>query len=176
MYGSAKARRDSRPRLPGERSSPGFRISLRSSGAGLHPAGQPRAAVALRLELFLQPLPNLEVLMIKLRSLHRKLRRLAHEASLKHERHGVPYIHRLQLRPARLLKSFRVRPVTSHAIMQAGAARDEAFRLGVIFTVDQPHELVHKVAMKPRRTKGMLGHHPSWRKDCEVNIRGSRNL
>src|SRR6202165_3927706 len=126
------------------------------------------------LELLPQPLPNLKVLMIKLRSLQRKLRRLAHEARLEHERHGVAYINRLQLRLTRLFKSLKVRPVTSHAIVQAGAPRHEAFRLGVIFPVNQPHKLVHEIPMKPRRTKRMLGNHPSRRKDREVNIRGSR--
>src|SRR5258708_31835311 len=114
--------------------------------------------------------------MIKLRSLQRKLRRLANKACLEHERHGVAYIARLQLCLARLLKCFCVWPMARHAIVQAGAARDEAFRLCVIFAVDQPHELVHKIAVKPRRTKRMLRYHPSRRKDRKVDIRGSRNV
>src|SRR6266403_4028124 len=114
--------------------------------------------------------------MIKLRSLQRKLRRLTHKASLEHKRQGVAQIDRLQVRLARLLKRFSVRPVTSHAIVQAGATWDESFRLGVILTVDQSHELVHEIAMKPRRTKRMFGHHPSRRKDDKVDIGHPRNL
>src|SRR5437899_12971304 len=127
---------------PSERSSPGFRMSLQSSVAGFAPPDS-RGRLSLRLELFLQPLPNLKVLMIKLRSLQRKLRRLAHEARLQHERHCVAYIHRLQLGLAGFLKCFIVRPVTSHAIVQARPPRHEAFRPGVIFTVDQSHKHPH---------------------------------
>src|SRR3982074_1163462 len=128
------------------------------------------------IELLPQPLPNLKVLMIKLRSLQRKLRRLAHKASLEHERHGVADVNRLQLRLTRLFKSLKVWPVTRHAIVQAGAPRHESLCLSVIFTVDQPHKLVHEIPMKPRRTKCMLGNHPSRRKDREVNVRSSRNF
>src|ERR1019366_3619290 len=124
-------------------------------------------------ELFSQSLPALKVLMIKLRGLERKLRRLAHKTSLEHERQSVVQIDGLQLGCTRSRKCFRVGPVTRHAIVQTGAARHEPFRLGVIFAADQPHELVHEVAMKPRWTKRMLGDHPTRRKDYEVDVGGS---
>src|SRR6266404_9720994 len=101
------------PGCPSERSSPGFRMSLQSSLTGFAPLDS-RGRPSLRLELFLQPLPNLKVLMIKLRGLQRKLRRLAYEARLKHERHCVLHVNRFQFGIARLFKSFSVRPVASH--------------------------------------------------------------
>ncbi len=66
--------------------------------------------------------------------------------------------------------------MTRHAIVQAGAAGDESFRLRVVFAADQPHEFVHKVAMKPRRTERMLGHHPARRKNREVHVGRARNF
>src|SRR5207344_2567460 len=119
-------------------------------------------------KLLPQSLPALKVLMIKLRGLQRKLRRLAHKTSLEHERQSVVQIDWLQLGLARFFKCFRVGPVARHAIVQAGAARYEPFRLGIIFPADQPHEFVHEVAMKPRWTKRMLGHHPARGKDYEI--------
>src|SRR5580658_1385877 len=132
--------------------------------------------VARALEPVAQSLPALEVLMIEFGSLERKLRRLTHKASLEHEGQRVLHVHRLQFGLARLLKRFRVGTVTRHAIVQAGATWHESLRLGVIFTMDQPHELVHEVAMKPGRTKRMLRNHPSRRKNREVNIGGPENL
>jgi len=35
---------------------------------------------------------------------------------------------------------------------------------------DQAHEFIHEVAMKPRRTKRMLGNHPSRREDDEIDV------
>src|ERR1035441_7345499 len=122
------------------------------------------------LELLPQPLPALEVLMIKLRSLQRKLRRLAHKPSLEHERQGVAKIERLQFRLARPLKCFGVGPVTRHAIVHPGPRGHESFRLGIILTANQPHKLIHEVAMEPRRTKRVLGNHPSRRENDKVNI------
>jgi len=124
-----------------------------------------------------ETLPALEVIRLQLRGFEREARRADQHGRLEHERHRVADLVRLRRVAHRcLFERVGIRPMARHAVVQARAARHEAFRLGVIFTVDQPHELVHKIAMKPRRTKCMLGHHPSRRKDCEVNIRGSRNL
>src|SRR5271165_670934 len=131
---------------------------------------------ARRLELFSQSLPALEVLVIELGRLERKFCRLTHEASFEHECHGVAEINRLQFGLARLLEGFSVGAVASHAIVQTGAAGHESFSLGVIFAADQPHELVHEVAMEPGRTERMLGNHPSRRENYEVNIGGSGNF
>src|ERR1700690_691628 len=114
-----------------------------------------RGRLSLR-ELLPQPLPAFEVLMIKLRTLQRKLRRLAHEPSLEHERHSVAEIDRLQLGLARFFERLRVRAVTRHAIVQASAARHESLRLGVVFPANQPHEFIHEIAVKPGRTERML--------------------
>src|ERR1700691_3234405 len=108
------------------------------------------------LKLLPQPLPALEVLMVEMRTLERKFRWLAHEASLEHERQSVAQINRRQCRLADLLKGLSLGSMPCHAIVQAGAARHKPFSLRVIFTANQPHELVHEIAMKPRRTKCML--------------------
>src|SRR5580700_5332086 len=128
------------------------------------------------VKLFLQPLPALEVLMIELRSLQREPRRPARKARLKHERERVLCIHGLQLGLAGLLKRLCIRAVPRHAIVQARAARHKTFGLGVVLAINQPHKLIHEVAMKPRRSKRMLGHHPARRKNHEVKIRSPRNL
>ncbi len=51
-----------------------------------------------------------------------------------------------------------------HHVVQAEAAGREAFGLGVIDAVDQPHELRHDVAMIPGRAEGVLRHRPAFGK------------
>ena len=73
-------------------------------------------------------------------------------------------------------EGFGVGTVAAHAVVQAGAAGDEAFGLGVVFALDQAHELVHEVAVEPRRAEGVLGHHPARREDGEVDVGGAGQL
>src|ERR1700677_1210168 len=128
------------------------------------------------LEFLSQSLPDLETLMVELCALQRKFRRLAYESSLEHKRHRVLHVDWLQISLARLLKRFRVRPMTRHAIVQAGATGHKSFCLGVVFASNEPHEFIHEVAMKPGWTKRMLGNHPSRRKYDKVNICCPRNF
>ena len=57
--------------------------------------------------------------------------------------------------------------------MKAGAAGEEAFGFGVVLAVDEAHELVAHVAMKPRRAEGVFGDEPAWREDGEVYVGGA---
>ena len=52
----------------------------------------------------------------------------------------------------------------------------KAFGLGIVGAEDQAHEFVHQVAMEPRRTEGVLGDHPTRRKDREVAVGGAGNV
>ena len=68
------------------------------------------------------------------------------------------------------LEGLGVGAVARHAIVQAGSAGKKAFGLGVVFAVDEAHELVHHVAVKPGRAKGVLGDKPARGKDREVAL------
>ncbi len=63
-----------------------------------------------------------------------------------------------------------IRAVGAHAVVQRRATRHEALSLGVVCTVDQAHEFVHQVAMKPRRPEGIFSDHPTWREDHEIDV------
>jgi hypothetical protein len=65
-----------------------------------------------------------------------------------------------------------VRPVRQHHVVQAHAARHEAFFLGVVLAVDQAHEFAHDVAVIPGRAEGVFGHQPARREDDEIDIGG----
>ena len=90
---------------------------------------------------------------------------------LKHERQRPVDVVGLQLCLACPVECIDIWAMTRHAVMQAGAARHKALRLGVVLSENQPHELVHHVAVKPGRTKGMLRNHPARRKNHKVHIR-----
>ena len=64
--------------------------------------------------------------------------------------------------------------VAGHQIVQAHAAGREAFGLGVIVAVDQPHALAHHVAVEPGRAERVLGDHPARREDDEIGIGAAR--
>src|ERR1035438_4752371 len=128
------------------------------------------------IELLSQSLPALEVLVIELRGLQSKPGRLAHEASLEHEGQRVLDVNGLQIGLAGLLECLGIGSMTSHAIVQARAAGHESLSLRVVLSMDQSHELIHEIAMKPRWTKGVLGNHPARREDYEVKIGGARNF
>lgn len=63
----------------------------------------------------------------------------------------------------------------THATVQRRASRQEALGLGIVGALDQSHELVHQVAMEPRRTEGVFRHHPAWWEDHEIEIRQAVN-
>ncbi len=54
--------------------------------------------------------------------------------------------------------------------MQAGSAGEKAFGLGVVLAVDEAHELVHHVAVKPGWAEGVFGDEPARREDGEVDV------
>ena len=125
------------------------------------------------LEVLFQALPTFVVIVLQFGGFHGPARGPADEARLKHERHGAAQVLRFEFRVDGFFESFRVRAVAGHAVMQAGASGQEAFGLGVVFAVDQSHELIHKVAMEPGRAKCVLGNGPARRKDSEVAICGA---
>src|SRR3984885_9074157 len=123
----------------------------------------------------LQSLPALEVFVLQNSCLHGKFCGPYHKLRLKHEGQRVIDVLRLQIRFAGTFKGLRIRTMTSHAVMQAGPARHEAFRLRVVCAEYKTHELVHQVAMKPGRPEGVIGNHPSRREYGKVAVRRSRN-
>ena len=131
---------------------------------------------ARHVKLFAQTLPDLEVLTIELGSLKRIFRWLTDKAGLEHKSQRVLNANRFQVGIACFLEGLGVWAVARHAIVQAGAAGDKAFRLGIVLATNQPHELVHKIAMEPGGTEGALGNHPTRRKNYEVKIRGAGNF
>src|SRR5258707_14130105 len=77
---------------------------------------------------------------------------------------------RLPFCSTRSLEGLGVRTMTGHTVVKTPATREKAFGLGVIFPIDQAHELVHHISMEPRRPECMLSHQPAWRKDRKINI------
>src|SRR6185437_2374690 len=142
------------------------------------PPGPPSArgppSLPRRPEVILQPLPAFVILVLPNLRLQRELRRPHRQPCLEHKSQRVGQMHRLQLRLARPLPCFGVRPMPCHAVVQTRAARNKPLRLRVLLAEHQPHELVHHVAVKPRRPEGVLGHDPSRRENRKVHIRGSR--
>ena len=124
-------------------------------------------------KLLLQALPAFEIIVLQLGGFDRIARQPHGVAALEHERHGVVDLLRLELRARRLLPALGVRAVRAHAIVQARAARQEAFRLGVIGAVEKPHELGHDVAMEPRRPERVFADQPARREDREIDGRGA---
>ena len=130
----------------------------------------------LPVKCLARSLPAGEVVGLPLRRLQRKARWPDDIAALEHEGERRFDLVRGECSRARPLEGRRVGPVTAHAVVQARAARREAFRLGVVNTVDQAHEFAHHVAMEPGRAKGVLGDHPARRKDHEVKVGRSRRV
>jgi len=96
--------------------------------------------------------------------------RVNHVAGFDHERHGLIHFLRLAGIGLRgLLERRRIRAVAGHAIMQTGAAGDEALCLGIIRAMNQTHEFAGDIAMEPWRTEGIFGRQPARRKNHEVH-------
>ena len=109
--------------------------------------------------------------MLKLRRFHREPRRLDHRARFEHEGHRIGDVLGLGgVGGAGLLEGFSIRTVPAHAVVQAAPSRHEAFLLGVVDAVDQPHELAGEVAVEPGRAEGVLHGQPARREDHEVDV------
>jgi hypothetical protein len=114
--------------------------------------------------------------MLARRGVHRELRGTTYEASLEHKRQCAIELYWLQLGLTGAIEGFGVGTVAAHAVVQTGSAGDETFGLGVVFSFDEAHELIHEVAVEPRRPEGVLGDDPAGRKDREVHIGRPMNL
>ena len=107
--------------------------------------------------MLFEVLPALEIFTLQLRCFQRKLRRLDDGRRLEHEGHGIGHLAGpAGVGRAGFRERVRIRSVAGHAVVQAGAARHEAFGLGIIGAVDQAHELAGHIAMKPRRAKSVF--------------------
>ncbi len=107
---------------------------------------------------------------------HGELRWTADEARLEHEGEGAFEFDGLQFGGAGSGEGFGVGAVAAHAVVEAGSAGDEAFGLGVVFALNEAHELVHEVAVEPRWAEGVLGDDPARREDGEVHVGGAGDL
>src|SRR5262249_24847990 len=110
-----------------------------------------------RIESLLQSLPAIGIIVLQRGRLRRVRRDAFGKAGLEHEGHGAREFYRLQLAIARVIEGLAVRTVRQHAIVQAHSAGNEAFGLGVVDAIDQPHELTHDVHVIPGRTEGVFG-------------------
>src|SRR5579862_5189282 len=122
-----------------------------------------------------QILPALEVLFVEFRRFESKFRRAANETSFKHEGQRIRKIDRLQFRGSRFFEGLTIRAVSSHAVVQAGSARDETFRFSIVLSANQAHKFIHEIAVEPWRTEGVLGDHPARRENHKIKVRSSRN-
>ena len=149
------------------------RAIARSPWSRAGPAAPARPVSLAAGKVLLEALPAFEVVMLKLRGFDGIARQPHREPALEHERHSVLDLVRLERHLGGPLPGLGVRAVRGHAIVQAGAARQEAFRLGVVGAMQQAHELGHDVAVKPRRPERVLGDEPAWRENHEIDIGGA---
>src|ERR1700754_2622263 len=97
------------------------------------------------IEVLLQPLPAVNIVVLPRRQFGGVFRHPLAVAGLEHEGERVGKLHRLQVGLACVLKRLAVGTVRQHLVVQAHAARHEAFGLSVIDAVNQAHELRHDV-------------------------------
>src|SRR5450830_1078938 len=140
-----------------------------------------RYALLLRALLWVEVLldvhPALIIIFLQRRRSQCMTRRLDDVTCLEHESHRISDLVRLAgIAAARLLKGRAVRTVTGHAIVQTGAAGTKAFRLGVVFAMNQAHELTRDIAVEPGWTESMFGGKPARRKDHEVQRIHTRRI
>ena len=126
--------------------------------------------------MLIQPLPAFEIIVLQFRQLDGVAREPHGVAALEHERHGVFDLVRLELGVRRALPGVGVGAVGGHAIVQAGAAGQKTFGLGVVDAVQQAHELGHDVAVIPRRPERVLADEPARREDDEIDCCGARHV
>src|SRR5215831_2607897 len=127
-------------------------------------------SASCRIEPLAQPFPAAVVLRLKLWRLERKARRTHYVTRLEHERHGVGDARRLGKIGVRcFLERIGVGPMSGHAVVQACATRQKAFGLGVVYALDQSHELACHVAVEPRWAESVLHRENAGRKDHEVD-------
>ena len=107
---------------------------------------------------------------------HGKFCGAADEAGLKHEGEGAFEFNGLEVGGAGAFEGLGVGAVAGHAVVEAGSAGDEAFGFGVVFALDEAHELVHEVAVEPGGAEGVLGDDPAWGEDDEVGVGGAGDL
>src|SRR6185312_8857464 len=99
-------------------------------------------------------MPALCVIVLQLRRFLSLPRWPDHGARLEHEGHGVDDVAWLaRIHCTGLGERRRVRAVPAEAVVQRRTARHEAASLGVVFAVDQAHELTRDVAVKPGRAE-----------------------
>src|SRR5581483_11371561 len=86
-------------------------------------------------------LPALVVILLQLWCIQRLPGRMDHLARLEHESHGAgEMIGLADVSRARLLETRRIRTVSAHAVVQAGATGREAAGLGVVRALEQARE------------------------------------
>src|SRR5450830_1926013 len=131
----------------------------------------------LRIEMFFDAHPALVIIWLQRRRAQCKPGRLEHLARLEHECHSVDHLVRLAgVALARFFKGGRVWTMAAHAIVQTGTARPETGSLGVVGTMNQPHEFTGHITMEPRWPKRMFGGQPAWRKDHEIQRIHTRRI
>src|SRR5690606_361864 len=136
-----------------------------------------RAVMVCRVMSFLvlveglgQAGPAVVVVILQLRAFQCLARRAKHLAGFEHEGHGVLDLVRFEFSAGRLFGRDMIGPISAPATVQRGTTGRETVGLGIVGAGDQAHELVHQVAMEPRRTEGVFRHHPARRKDHEVDV------
>ena len=82
--------------------------------------------------MFGQPLPALKIVMLQFGGLAGVAREPKSVAAFEHECHRIFELLQLEFGMACPLPGFGIRSMRAHTIVQAGAARQEAFGLGVI--------------------------------------------
>ena len=141
-------------RMPVRRSDPGAKLRRMR---GVH-----HCLIFPRIEMRLQRVAVVAVALLQFRRIGGIGRHALRKPRLEHEGHRIFEFVRLQLRVARALERVAIRPMRQHRIVQAHAARREAFGLGVVQAVDQPHELAHAVHVIPGRPERIFRHHPAF--------------
>src|ERR1700723_663859 len=123
-----------------------------------------------------EPLPALVIFVLQYFRLESEASRTDDQTRLKHEGQRILYVVGGEVSRRRSAVRFGVGAVAGHAVVQTGAAREESFRFGVVFTMDEPHKFVHHVAMKPGGRKCVLSYQSTGGENDEVDIGSTSNM
>ena len=126
-----------------------------------------------RTEIFLERLPAGVVLVLQGGCVHGKFCGAADKAGFEHEGEGAFKFDGFEIGSAGSFEGLGVGAVAGHAGVERCTSGDEAFCLGVVFALDEAHELVHEVAVEPGRSEGVFGDDPARWEDDEVCVGGA---
>ena len=105
------------------------------------------------VKAFLEAIPAIHVVVLQAGFVSSKVGNHLREPCFEHERHGVTQIHRVVRGVTGFFEGIVIGTVRQHAVMQADPTGRKTLRLGVVLSVDIPHQLRHDIFVVPGRAE-----------------------